>query len=400
MATDPTTAFVWSFLPNWSSPFRVAREYRTTVWQSRSAREQRRALRQTPRRTFNFNAVFTGTTRREFRGLMAKAQNKPIVMPDWSRRTTLAANAAETAISFTVTAVPGWLVGGRAIFLFDGKNRPTVAYVSTVVGTTVTITSPLTSAWVAGSDVLPGPVGFIAAETRIGAATDSVTTSSLQFAVEATSEPAESPAAASTTFNGREVCLLPVNWRDGLDITLAWAAEQVDFGHGATEYSFPVDFQSGTRRALFTAGSRAEAAVLDDFFDRMKGQRGEFYLPSGEDDMTPAAALTSGTATLTVEGTDTALDYDGSTVHGAICVTLNDGTNLYRTVTDIVTNSGNSVLTLGSNWTTTIPVASVARISWMPVCRFASDTLVVEWVTDSVAEADLAMRFLEHLVAE
>lgn len=400
MTTDPSTAYVWSFLPNWAEPFRVIREYKTTVWASRSGKEQRRALRTTPRLTFEFDGLFNGDRRREFRGLMAKAQNKPMVMPDWSRRIELAGATAETATSFTVTSVPGWLVDGRALFLYNGADRPTVVYVSTVVGTTVTITSPLAEAWAAGSEVLPGCVGFMGPNTALKAYTDDVSAGSFVFAVEPTSEPEVVPPAASVTFNGREVCLIPPNWRDALGLTLSWAPEIVDFDHGAIEYGFPIHFQSGTRKALFSSGSRDDTQDLVDFVDRMKGQRGEFYLPSDESDLAPISSLTSGTASMTVAGTDTALNYDASTVYAAICVLLTDGTRLYNTVTSIGTSAGNSVFVLGSNWASTVTVAEIARVSWMPAYRLASDAISIDFLTDAAAEAELAVRVLEDLVAE
>lgn len=399
MPTDPADAFVWSFLPNWRQPFRVTREYRTDVAKSRSGKEQRRSLRTTPRRAFDYQTVAQDDRRRDLSGLLVHAQNKPFIMPDWSRRAALASSVAETGTVLALDSEPSWIVAGRALFLFDGVTL-TAVFVDSIAGTDVTLTAPLDQAWGAGTVVLPGPVGLLANDVRMRSITDSLATVAVRFDVEPASEPEEAPAAASTSFNGREVCLLQPNWGDGLDNTYIWPPERVDFGRGAISYCMPVDFPSRLRRASFVAANVTEARAIDDLFDRMKGQRGEFYLPTGENDLPPAAALTSGTATLRVAGTGTADYYAGSTVFKAICVTLVDGTRLFRTVTSIATDAGDSVITCGSNWSSTIAADAVRLISWMPVWRFASDSLTTEWTTDSVAQADLTLRMLEDLTAE
>lgn len=391
------TAYPFTFLPNWQEPVRIRREYRTSIWRSRSRREQRRALRQTPRLSFSFQLTLNGDTRREFRALMDGALNKPMLVPDWSRSITLAAPAAETASTITVSSALAWLVDGRGLFLYDGQNRPTPIYVDTVVGTTVTLASPLTAAWPAGSQILAGCVGFINGGVSPDAVTNTLSTVSIDFDVQPGTEPAPAPAAAGATFNGLEVCPLTANWRDGYRNALEWSAEFVDNGYGPIAYGFPVDFPTETRRFTVTAGNVAAIATVVDFFDRMAGQRDEFYMPSGEADLIPVAALTGGTATLTVAGTDTATHYADSTVYTAIRVLLNDGTVLYRTVAGIAAAGDNSVLTLGANWPSSITPADVTMISWMPVRRFASDTQTIDLITETVAESDIVTLALETL---
>lgn len=397
MATDPATAYPFTFLPNWQESVRVQREYRTTIWRSRSRREQRRALRQSPRISFSFALTLATDARREFRALMDGALNKPMLVPDWSRSITLAAPAAQTASTIAVSSAPSWLVDGRALFLYDGTNRPTPIYVDTVAGTTVTLSSPLAAAWVAGSQILAGCVGFINGGVSPDAVTNTLSTVSIDFAVEPGSEPAPSPAAAVTVFNGLEVCPLTANWRDGYRNAIDWSAEIVDNGYGQIAYGFPVDFPVETRRFTVTAGDAAAIGSIIDFFDRVAGQRDEFYMPSGEADLVPAAPLTAGTATLTVAGTDTAIHYGDSTVYTAIQVLLKNGTVLHRTVTGIATASGNSVLTLGANWPSTVATDDMTMISWMPVRRFATDTQTIDLITETVAETDIVTLALETL---
>lgn len=400
MPTDPATAFVWSFLPNWRESFKVDREYRTDTIVSRSRREQRRALRTTPRRAFDYETTLGGAELREFNGLMAYAQNKPFIMPDWSRRSTLSVTAAAAATTLTFAVRPAWVAAGHAVFLYDRASRPTAVQVLSVAGNVATLTLPLAAGWPAGTTVLPGPVGFIAAETAKKRLTSSVAVIPTRFAVEPTSEPAETPPAAAVSFNGREVCLLKPNWGDGLDTSLSWAPEITDFQRGAIAYTLPFLFPVETVRAGFLAASAAEGRTIEQLFDRMKGRRGEFYMPSGENDLPPITGLTGGAATLRVAGTNTASHYAASPVYAAVCVALGDGSQIYRKVAGIAIDGGNSVITLTATWGASVALGNIVRVSWMPVWRFASDLLTMEWITDSVARAELIMQMLEDLPAE
>lgn len=400
MAINPATATPWPFVPNWRGPFAVTREYRTDTINSRSRREQRRALRTTPRREFEFEVLLHGADLREFNGLMASAQSKPFIMADWSRRALLSVAANIGGITLTFAAIPGWIVAGRALFLYNTVTRPQAVIVASVAGNVATLSAVLAANWRVGTTVLPGATGFLSPETTKERVTTSVGTADVLFSVEPTSEPAEVSPSPAVVFNGREVCLARHNWVEGASTTLNWGAEIVDFQRGAIAYTLPFTFPLETARASFLAASVAEAREFEHLFNRMKGQRGEFYLPSGENDLPPKLGLTGGSATLRVAGTNTALHYNDSAVYAAICVTLRDGSQIYRSVSGIVIDGVDSVLTVTAPWSASAALDSIARIAWMPVWRFASDTMTMEWVTDSVAQINMTLQMLEDLPAE
>lgn len=401
MSTDPSLAYVWSFKPNWRDSFRVSRAYRTDIFTSRSKRETRRALRDTPKRDFEFSSVMDRAEQREFDALMWKAQDKPFIAPDWSRRTTISLDAAASTDVLTFDAVPSWLVEGRALFLWDRRTRPTAVYVDSIDGTEVTLTDSLADAWPAGSVVVPGPVGMFAGELRTTKHTNAVKTVRAMFSVEAGSEPVPTPAAAPVTHNGREVFTLRPNWAGEIDESMMWPSEMVDFNRGATASFRPFPFPSMLRRANFVGENIAAVQEIEDLFDRMKGQRGEFYMPTGSPDIVAKQAL--GGNNIRVDGLQMIEDFADSRIHKAICVRLRDGTQLYRTVTSIHQSlvwPEDALFDLDTPWPYSIPLEDVLWISWMPVYRFASDILTLDWLTAEVAQCELSMRSLEALPAE
>jgi hypothetical protein len=64
-----------------------------------------------------------------------------------------------------------------------------------------------------------------------------------------------------------------------------------------------------------------------------------------------------------------------------VAVCLTDGTIIYRRITDIAASGGNSVVTVNAAWGTALSSANVARISRMPLSRFASDDMTTSWRT-------------------
>jgi hypothetical protein len=331
---------------------------------------------------------------------MSYAQNKPFIMPDWTRRSTLASPAVSGGSTIVLADAPSWVFDGRALFLFDGRTRPTPVYVASMLGSTVTLADPLSAAWPAGTIVLPGPVGLLVDEIDNSSPVNGLAVVKVNFKVEPGSEPYVAPPAAPVTYNGFEVCTFRPNWANSLTQNFIYPMEQVDYDRGPVANFFPYDFPSRSRRASFTAMDEAEGREFEEFFDRMKGQRGEFYMPTGVNDLPPLSDLASGTATLTVADTLAATYYSNSKVFKALAVQMRDGTFHYRLVNSLVPSGGNTVITVNTNWPSTLAASDIVMISWMPVWRFASDTLTMDWLTNSVARLDLPMRTLEQLTAE
>lgn len=394
--TTDSDAVLFPLGPNWSQGYTQTFEYKTDIITSRSNREQRRALRALPRRGIEFTASAERDGLNRLNALLAARQNRNLCLPDLTRTVTLATPLAETAAEFTVADPPPWLVAGIWIVFLRGEAM--AAYlVEDVDGEDITLADPLGEGWAAGSKLCRGMTGLLDDDARAQMPVNTVSSFSLSFMANPGTDTIDDAGEAETEFNGREVFTLRPNWSRGLDLTHTLSPERVDFGRGAIRAFRPVDFPAQLRRAEFVGRTAAEGAAIRRFFQRMKGRRGEFYMPSGLNDLPPSGALTGGTSTLTVTGAETAAAYAGSTVYRALCVRLADGTEIYRTVTNVAPSGNNSVVTVGANWAATVQPSDITMVSWMPVWRFASDLLTLEWLSDSVAQAGLAMQSLEDL---
>ena len=102
-----------------------------------------------------------------------------------------------------------------------------------------------------------------------------------------------------------------------------------------------------------------------------------------------------------VYGRELADTYGASTTHKVMFIQKLDGSVILRKVLSVATvDAGDrydSVITIEGSWGFDFNSASIVMCGWVPAWRLASDELVVEWLTDSVAQVQMTMQTLEDL---
>lgn len=387
-----TRAHMWPFAPNWRESVTVDLSFRTDIITSRSGREQRRALRGTPRKSIGYKLTVDGTKLRIFNRAMAKWQDRPVVMGDPTRFVRLTETATTGVYSVTVTDTPMWLVDGASVVL--GNQMLSV---DTVVLDQVTFTSPVIDG---GTVLRPTLQGMLAGSLAAQYPTSNVAEINVSFDVTPGSELPMVGDPGFDILNGREVFTRRFNWANGLDLTHDWPSEAVDFGFGRTAVFHPRAFGTITRKATFVQQGAEDMAALEMFYQRQKGQRGEFYMPSWLDDLPLKESVLAGTGNLVITGRDTFDAYDGDTVHRAVGLFFRDGRRVYRRVTGMFLDSGDTVLQCDRDFLTDIDPAELYRVSWLTASRLASDQFTQDWLSDGVAQTQLAIRTLEDLTPE
>ena len=391
----------WELAPNWREPYNVNHEFRTDIIQSRTKREQRNALRAEPRKSLSFTVTCTKDRYRTLQRSLAagSAQGESWYVPEVTEGVAVDAAAAAGQSTISPVSVPFWMAAGRPVVIMFG-TRHELAVIDHLSGGNLVMEDNFTTAWPLGTKIAPARTAYVAVEVSGENATNNTIELTVNFSVEVGLDLEETPAAAAVTFNGREVLLKKPNWKEAVADTFRSARESIDYGQGRMAHFLPATFPTTMRKAAFLNRTALEAEALRQFFLRMKGQQGEFYMPSGTQDIVPSAQLTSGQATMTIAGTAFAEAYEDDTVHRAVAVVLTNGTTLYRVVDTIAVVSGNSRITFTANWPSTIPVASIVMVSWMPAWRLSSDLLTFEWLTDAVAQVAITMQTVEDLAGD
>lgn len=389
---SPDAARLWAYLPDWSSGFDVRRAFKTDIaGPSRNNKEQRRALRSSPRFSVEYSTVVSEDDLRDAKLFLLAWQNKPTIIPDfarWARTTALASGGASAIV---ISPMPAWVAAGQNLVLCGDDGMEQVL-VDSVAGTTINLVDPLSDAWVSGSVVRPTFFGLFGG--KIGSVRPNRGAGKFSIAIDCYpgGEPPRAIGTAWATLNDREVFTPVPDYAGAPSISSLWPVEGIDYGQGRTAQFRPVEQQQSLVECDFRGLDVTETAELEQFFDRMKGRRNAFYLPTWEKDYVLAATAGSGTATMLAEGTALAANFgstDYSDVEEALAVWLTDGTAIYRRITDISVSGGNSQITVDSNWGAALTVATVARISRMPLVRFASDEMTTGWRTPLASDVKL-----------
>lgn len=390
--------------PSWpptGQTYRVRYRYLTEVFTSHSGKERRIARRTNPRRSLEFASLFSGDQFREFKALLRSGQHLPVMLPEVTRSAVVVTPQSEGATSLELLEVPAWVAPGARMWAGGFSESAEVLTVDEVTGTTVSFTSELVHPVPVGAELHPALTGYLAASVAVPRRTNTVASAQIDFTVDPLSEKWDAPGSAEATFNGREVFLRRPNWANPVSMTGSRTEVVVDYGVGPVARYSPVDFGEDTYQATYLNRNREEASALVDFFRRMKGRQGEFYMPTWEPDFVPAGTSTSGSSTMVAEGRGAFDTYSQSTAYDAMFVLLNNGQLLFRRILDVTAApGGNSQISVSEPWGHLITKDTVVMCGWLPVWRFASDNLTVEWLTNSVANILLNIVSLESLPAE
>lgn len=389
-------ARLWDIPVNWRESYSVSLDVKTETITSRSRREQARAWRQTPRKQISHLITCSKERYLLLKQHMSAGQGGEFYVPDMSLVVYTTSGAPVSGDRITVDSVPFWAVAGaKAILMIPGLF--VLKTVSSVDGNDIIFEEMFAETWSAGAKVVPALLSNAQTQVDSRAIGSSIVEATVTFEVQPGTEVPETPDAAGTIFNGREVFEMTPNWADPLSLSFVSGRETVDFDMGRTASFLPSAFPEDQLKANYVRRNSADIKALRHFFLRMFGQQGEFYMPTLMRDIVPKATLSSNT--LTVAGTDFAGAYN-DTVHKAVAVFLNDGTKLYRQVSSLAVSGSDSLLTLATGWGSTIPLSAIRMVSWMPVWRLLSDGLVLEYLTQSVAQTALSMKTLEDLAPE
>lgn len=386
---------LFPFLPDWQSGITVEHEYLTSIIEHRHLREQRISERIKPRKKISQDFKFSKGELARFHGLMSHNIQSDFLMPEESRYVTVTAAASAASSHVAVDEVPGWLHAGAYLELRNGSTRAVVSVDSWGSGQ-INLTNGLISNWPVGTRVFYLDRGRFQQSFTGAIRTNMVGEYSLSF----TADPGprtEALGAVPQTFNGRELWLMNPNWGETPSATGEGYLDTIDYSRGVLDHFEPVNFSSRTMQFTYLQRTSADAESMLQFFMRMRGRQGEFYMPSWEPEIDVSGGSLGPTDTLTIPGTDFYELYSGSNFHTAVIILMKDGTYVAKSITSITTDGTDSILAVNGYWGKVINPQTVRLACFLHVWRLATDTLSVGWVTRSVAQTKLSMKMLEDL---
>lgn len=391
----PSQEQLWPFKVNWDEQVSEVIEFRTDIFETRSGREQRRALRLNPRWSYEVATWAENGKYQRLSQLIRGRGGQQFVFRhpvDWFELQDAA--GVDTDL-LTFADAPLWMVAGCYLILEEGDTQELVRVSSFTPGD-LTINGKLANSWAAGTKVRRAMAGRLDQPFNLEMLTNRVGAFKINYMVDPQGNHVLDDGSAAVTFDGRELFLSKPNWSNPFSLDFDFGRETIDYGVGRIGHRLPKNTHKVLRKGTFLGKSRSEVVELMRFFLRMKGQRGEFYAPSLTDEVN-ASSISGGF--VNVAGLELYRALKDDVTNKALFARKRDGTYLVSKISAVANNSGDTRLTLTTSWGT-VNLDTLFSISLMSMWRFATDTLTVDWINSNVANLVMSFRSLENQASE
>lgn len=396
-------SLLWPFLPNWREPYRITREFKTDVFTGRSGREQRSAVRDTSRKSIEFLITTQGADLRRYRQIMALWQHRPFIVPDASRSTHTTSEMDAGEFTVNVETMPLWMQEDSAVVLAAGEQTSLRVIESIDSNGLLTFKDTDTFNWPEDTRIYAGVVAKLQEDPRGRRFNNGVQETNLRF-LQLPGTEVEVFNDAILTFNGKELFLGQPNWGGTVGADDMHTTDTLDYGHGRILTTSPVAYSQQMWTGDFLGKSAEEIESLLHMFERMKGRRGEFYMPTWENDVPLKGDILSSTLGFRTEGTAIFDAFAADDTHKAMMIQLVDGTRIFKVIDEIITiddtDGLDTLINFTEVWDQGYDNDEVEFACWLQCWRFATDALTAEFVTDEAANMRMNFQSLEDLPAE
>ncbi len=383
--------FPWLMEPDWTGGITETLEWKTDVLQSPSGAEQRISRRLSPRRMFEFGILAGDVDRQWLENAVWQAGGSAWAMPVFPDVTELQASVTAGASLLQVdTRGRDFSVGGTVLL----KNAEAIASpaalvtVSAIGADSLTLSQPLAAGWRAGTAVYPVRPAVLTDPPAFTRITGGLASAQVRFRIAE-----HNPFSAATRlalYRGHPVLEPEADWSENL--TGAYQRLMIELDNGS---GIPARLDTARRpfylqRHTWSLMGRSEQFALRQLMYHLRGRQRALWVPSQNDDLTPAGALAGNTLPVIRCGLS-----EMGVVPGRrdLRILLADGRTLYRRLTGVAISGQAELLALDGE-SVTVPLRQIASVSFMTFARQNNDSVAWQHTTDADGFASVATSFI------
>lgn len=387
---------LFSVAPDWGEGMEETFEFLTDVLRAYSDNEQRRGLRQLPRRAMRFRALALNA--RDSAGMESLVwgwQNQPYGVPWWPDAQPLLSNI--TAGTFVIpvdTADRQFAIGGLVVIWVDEYTFEALS-IEAVADHSVTASSPAQFDWTAGPQTRVMPVFLcrLPSSVEVSRHSSEIDQIDLSFIGEA-GQPAPAPATSPTQFKGFDVLEIAPNWESApLKRSYKRSMVTIDPKVGPIEVIDKGGSALVGQEFPWWLDTHPNVTAFRAFMLRRFGQLNPFWLPTWDQDLVLFQDVLSADTGIRIKSEFYARFLFPTPARQFIAFIPIDGSgNVYRKVTGASDNGdGTENLVLesatGKNF-----AKGTTMISFLTLARLASDSVSIKWDSSEHAEALLSLQ--------
>ncbi len=387
-----TQAPLFSFDPNWSNDVIYEIEFATEIIESRSGREQRRSLRRLPNESLTFTLLDYEQNPTRVQDYLFNAYDNFIPVINWTKGSEITSNITST---LNLKETSKWFVTGRDVVVVSGinKHKTTIASFS---GTQLVLSIAPPFTLLSTAMVYPVVIAEPISEVNLDNITAFMSEGEVQFdAVNGLKTPIASNGTIA--LDGREIYQHFVNWSKNPIMGFENSISKSSFNNGVAYYRDKKKRPIVYLDTQFSSWNTNQAWELELMFRRMRGRQGEFFASTNVSDFIVKSKTSN---TFTIQGVDFYNSYYNSKIHKGVAVKDTEGGYAYNKIISITTSAGDSIITFQNSWLTTKSVSQLDCVSWLFLCRFASDNMSFSWTNQNVCDTSVKLQVLEYLTAE
>jgi len=364
-------------------PYTELLEFLSEIQDHRDGSEHRLGLRKNPRQLFEWDLFLPDAFERSrVHNLLFDWHARTFGVPCWHEATFLSVAAAIDDLTITVrsTAFADYRVGGLCLVFKDHATYDVLEIaVGGITGTTLTFTNGLQNAYPVNTLVMPLRTGVLRPIVPGSRIITDAGKLALRFRC-LDNDVSLASVAGWTAFNSK-VVLDDVNSTGGSGNTVSEELIRdiivIDnqVGIASIETLWPHDKRRHTK--TFWTRGKQELWKVRQLLHALRGRQVSFYLPTKGQDLIPLSGLLLAGTTLTTRNVGYARYVQNRQTKNLIQIVFNDGTaSLIREITassevDALTES----LTVDTPWPANKALGTIARIEYLELSRFDSDTI-------------------------
>lgn len=370
---------VFPFRADWTNPLVETISFQTGILQSVEGAEQRRALRETPRRTFEVDLVLIKGERTFYDLFMNKYSGSTIYAPLYWEvvpiTQSLTANITSSIVANTVNSE--WAGTVYSVLVNKDARYSEVVQIASITDSLITFTAPVANQWPKGSTLLPLRKCVIDQTGDLTHSTAAVATVSLQLRVLG-ANPRTPAADPSPVYLGVPVYQQEPNWIDDLTVGINRNMATFDPAIGLSyQYDAVGRALLGQAYSWFLRG-RDDLAAFRDTIYRNQGCAKSFWLPTFKADFKLLEDISVTDTTITVESTGFVLAGGVTDGREYIAIKLEQMV-LYAQLAGVTAGPSPDIeilhLTAPLGYSPTTD--TVLKISFMDSARFDSDDFAI-----------------------